>query len=803
MQRAFRVTSLLGFIAIVCSATAQTSAHTNKANWKLSDRFSAEFTNRLVGTLTVTPNFINDTDTFWYSWKDAKGTRFMIVDPRARTKKLLFDSSKMAALLSEQLKKPYDYTTLPISVVVFSKDSKSFTFVADETNFEYTLATETLVNKGKVPAPRVPRQPGAAVGGQRRGGGGSGGQRPPGAPADPNDYRSFSPDKKSYVYGQGYNLYFVDTADEKNPVQLSKDGERYYGFGRSGGVFGGDQTVEPAADRKVSVNVSWSKDSKYFFVTRSDSRKVSELFLVDNLAEPRPKLQTYKYAMPGEPNVTQTEFWLFDRDKKAMHKVDTVKYKDGILLNNAWTEDNKKIRFTRRDRLQRHLEYCELDAATDKITVLLNEAIENGFLEQGSARYVKPGGDFVWWSERDGWGHAYLYDYSGKLKNRITEGPWRVDSISEIDEKRGLIWFKGVGKEPNENPYFHHTYRSRLDGRDLTLLDSGDAEHNSTLSPTKTFLVDTYSRVDLAPESVLRDDRGHVVLELEKPDLTALKEAGWKGAEVFSIKSADGVTDIYGDLWKPFDFDAKKKYPIILNVYPGPQTESVASTFSAFSTTQRLANLGFIVIQVGNRGGNPQRSKAYHSYGYYNLRDYGLEDKKLAVEELAAKYSWIDQDRVGIFGHSGGGFMSSAALLVPPYNEFFKVAVSSSGNHDNNIYNQNWSEQHHGLKEVKAADGTEKFEIHVPTNIEVAANLKGNLLLVTGDMDNNVHPANTIRLANALIKAGKRFDFMLMPGKQHGYADLQPYFTQLLMEYFAEHLLGDYYRGSAEIKVKG
>ncbi|MEI7986848.1 MAG: prolyl oligopeptidase family serine peptidase, partial [Armatimonadota bacterium] len=327
-------------------------------------------------------------------------------------------------------------------------------------------------------------------------------------------------------------------------------------------------------------------------------------------------------------------------------------------------------------------------------------------------------------------------------------------------------------------------------------------------------------------------------------------------------KSDDGVVDIYGNMWKPFDFDPKKKYPIILNIYPGPQTESVTSTFNPITSNQSLAQLGFIVIQIGNRGGSPQRSNAYHSYGYYNLRDYGLADKKSGVEQLAAKHSWIDIDRVGIYGHSGGGYMTAAALLLPPYNEFFKVGVSSSGNHDNNIYNSNWSEQHHGLKqttslfdtgssssttktpedwatevttdpldamlfeqgqvktqdkkvddkkvddkktEVKKEDDQKniKFEIKVPTTVELAPNLVGKLLLTTGDMDNNVHPANTVRLVNALIKANKRFDYMVFPGQPHGYGTMQPYFQQMSMEYFAEFLMGDNTRRSAEMKNKG
>ena len=381
-----------------------------------------------------------------------------------------------------------------------------------------------------------------------------------------------------------------------------------------------------------------------------------------------------------------------------------------------------------------------------------------------------------------------------------------------------------------------------LDGTGFALLDAGNATHDSRLSPNKKWIVDNSSRIDLVPTAVLRDATGKLVMDLETMDVSRLKELGWKPPETFQTKAADGVTDIYGNMWKPFDFDSTKKYPIIANVYPGPQTESVTFPFSPTAVPQQLAQLGFIVIQIGNRGGSPQRSQEYQGFSYYNLRDYALADKKAGIEQLAARYKWIDLDRVGIYGHSGGGFLTAAAMLLPPYNEFFKVGVSESGNHDNNIYNQNWSEQYHGLKvdrEGQRADGraagrspgwrpvghatatassgssvrrrraalldgsiadgdtTNAFQIHVPTTVELAPNLKGNLLLETGDMDNNVHPANTIRLVNALIKANKRFDFMILPGKPHGYGDMVPYTNRLMFEYFAEHLLGDYYRKDA------
>src|SRR5262245_10574035 len=297
---------------------------------------------------------------------------------------------------------------------------------------------------------------------------------------------------------------------------------------------------------------------------------------------------------------------------------------------------------------------------------------------------------------------------------------------------------------------------ANLDTGDIKLLNPGNASHAVQMNDKSTFFIDTFSRVDQAPESALYDVAGAKVMDLEKADVTALLEAGFKYPEPFAVKADDGQTDLYGTMYKPFDFDPAKKYPAILYVYPGPQTESVTKTFSPRNANVALANVGFIVIEVGNRGGNPSRSKWYHNYGYGNLRDYGVPDKKAAVEQLAKKYAWIDLDRVGIYGHSGGGFMTAAAMFGFP--DFFKVGISESGNHDNSIYNRWWSEKHDGVKEV-VKDDKVTFEYDIDKNQDIAKNLKGHLLLMTGDIDNNVHPSNTYRVVDALIKANKRFDF--------------------------------------------
>jgi len=398
-------------------------------------------------------------------------------------------------------------------------------------------------------------------------------------------------------------------------------------------------------------------------------------------------------------------------------------------------------------------------------------------------------GDLIWWSERDGWAHLYRYGADGAVKNRLTEGPWSVRYVTGVDEDNDRIFFQANAREDGEDPYYQHTYRVGFDGSGLRLLNSGSYDHRSSMNESTRYFVDNFSRVDTTPKAVLRDADGRVVAELAEADFSRLFEAGYTFPEPYTVKAADGITDLYGVIYKPFDFDSTNVYPLVQYVYPGPQTEAVSKSFSTNRYETALAQFGMIVVTVGNRGGHPARFKWYHNYGYGNLRDYGLADKKAAAEQLAYRHDWIDLDRIGIYGHSGGGFMSTAAMLVYP--DFFKVAVSSAGNHTNEIYNRNWSEKHHGIEEVESDSGDVSFDYDIASNPELANNLKGHLLLTTGDVDNNVHPANTIRMADALIKANKRFDFFLFPGQRHGFGSMSDYWFWLRAEYFVEHLLGD------------
>jgi dipeptidyl-peptidase-4 len=647
-------------------------------------------------------------------------------------------------------------------------------------------------------------------------------------------WASLSPDEKTIVFARGHNLFMMDAAnyalaqkkaDDRaiKEAQLTTDGEEHYGYARTMKEDAKKQYQTQEKDRKdyrvPAIGVAWSKDSKKFAVERQDERKVADLWVINSLSNPRPTLETYRYGMPGEENQPQSEILVFDIAARSRVKVKADRFKDQSVsiasdritsqerenekIVDKWLSDTSdRLYFERSSRDRHKLDVCVADTATGDVKVVIEERL-NTYIDtqplhlinsadrgsndkNGSKESAK---DILFWSERDGWGHWYRYDQNGKLLAQITSGEYTCQDIAGIEEKAHVLYVNACGREPGEDPYFTHLYRINMDGSGLKLLNPGDALHAVGMNDGAKYFVDNCSRVNAAPVSQLRDADGRDLADLETMDVSALIEAGYKFPEPFKVKADDGITDLYGVMYKPFDFDPNKRYPIIAYVYPGPQTESVTKTFSPRSANVALAQCGFIVIEVGNRGGNPQRSKWYHNFGYGNLRDYGLADKKHAIEQLAIKYPYIDMERVGIYGHSGGGFMSTAAMLVYP--DFFKVAFSESGNHENNIYNRWWSESHHGVREVTDKDGKTTWEYSIDKNSDIAKNLKGHLMLVTGDIDDNVHPANTLRLANALIRANKRFDFFMLPGQRHAYGDMSDYNFWLRADYFCKYLLGD------------
>ena len=594
---------------------------------------------------------------------------------------------------------------------------------------------------------------------------------------------------------------------------LTTDGIEYFSYA-SDGFSENNVDKEKNKNKRKSVFAYWSPNSKHFVSERTDNRKVKDLWVINSLSDPRPTLETYKYQMPGDKESPVDHVYIFDVASQSGKEMGLSLFKDQNIsvwadpgkINTRdddfrplkWLGINDKFYFTRTSRDLKKVDVCVADVASGTVKPLIEERF-NTYIETRRLGLVNDGKEFIQWSERDGYAHFYLYDENGKLKNQITSGTYHVENILAIDDAKRVLYFSANGKESGEDPYYLHAYKVNFDGSGLKLLNPGEFEHATNMNDGKNFFVDNYSRVNATPKSTLYASDGRKIIDLETSDFSSLLSAGYKFPQVFKVKADDGITDIYGVMYKPFDFDSTKKYPVIEYVYPGPQTEAVNKTFGrGMDRTERLAQLGFVVITMGNRGGHPSRSKWYHNYGYGNLRDYGLADKKATAEQLADRYPFIDINRVGIHGHSGGGFMSTAAMLVYP--DFFKVAVSSSGNHDNSVYNRWWSEQHHGVKETIGDKGDTSFIYNIEKNQDLVKNLKGHLMLSTGDIDNNVHPANTTRVANALIKANKRFDLVILPGQRHGYGDMVEYFFWRMADYFTEHLMGDKTARSVDIE---
>ncbi|MEZ4423155.1 MAG: DPP IV N-terminal domain-containing protein [Gemmatimonadota bacterium] len=807
------------------------------ANYALAARFAPYRISELVGDTRVDPQWIRNGDRFWYEWEDSDGKDFLLVDPARGTRQQIFDRDRIAAELTRLTRDPWDAQHLPIRNIRFVDDN-TLQFEVETSQDEEIVEADTARGQDE----------------QRQG------QRRPRtrkevmyfeydvdtrtlrrlddyeAPDRHPAWASVSPDTSWVVFSRHFDLWMMswdeyrkildarrgktgeeaDSAEagvQVEEIRLTTDGEEHYSWGFAGRGDNDDETLKEY-DKRQRSGVSWSHDARWLALTRQDRREVGDLWVIHSTGNERPQLETYKYDMPGEENVTQTELWVFDLEARAPKKIDDTPWKDqrmGVFDDpestggggffgggggngseeipiTRWLSDqNDELYFWRRSRDQHRVDVLSADPATGQVRVVIEERL-NTYVEHQDPHRLD-NGDLLWWSEQDGWAHLYRYGADGTLRAQLTSGPWHVDELVGVDEARGFAYLVANGREAGEDPYYRHLYRVGLNGGGVTLLNPGDADHDVEMSESRRWFVDNHSRVDTTPAVALFDAAGRKVLDLETADLSRLEAAGYRMPEPYHVKAADGVTDLYGVMYKPYDFDSTRVYPVVAYVYPGPQTESVAKSFSLAPYEQGLAQFGFVVVTIGNRGGHPARSKWYHNYGYGDLRDYGLDDKKAALEQLGARHAFIDLERVGIYGHSGGGFMSTAAMLVYP--DFFKVAVSSSGNHNNDVYNQNWSEKHHGVKEVEGDDGEVTFEYDIPKNSDLAANLKGHLLLTTGDVDNNVHHAGTHRMAEALIRAGKRFDFFVFPGQRHGYGNMSDYWYWLRAEYFVRHLLGD------------
>ena len=737
-----------------------------KANYKLAERYKKH---EIVGvsgnSMAIYPEFINDSDRFWYSFSDSNGKRYYYVDPAKKLKRLLFDNDELVAQISKETRKAYNSKDLSLQSIEFDKKERSFTFEFDGAKYRYTVKTGK-VEKIDSLQPWSGRE----------------------------SWMKYSPDSLYILYCKNHNLYVMgnkDKGQDSTEVQLTFDAEKNFTFAKE----------MDDSDGEVETVAEWFKDSKKIYAVREDARKVKDLYLVNSLSQPRPTLKTYKYDMPGDKEISQSELLVIDVETKKITKFNIDRWQDQYFEVLYVSKDSERIYFERTNRAYNEKELCVINVLTGEVKVLIHE-VDKPFMDfkMVSISFLNDGKDIVYRSERSGWGHYYLYDGEGNLKNEITSGDWVAGPICEIDTVGRALYFYALGKDENIDPYYYTLCRASLDKpNSVEQLTFDNVTHAVDWSKTFNYFIDTYQRVDLEPHVVLRNRHGKKIMDLEKADISRIKEMGWKAPERFKVKAADGVTDLYGVMWKPFDFDSTKHYPIISSVYPGPFYEYVPTQFDFIhGRNTQLAQLGFIVIAVGHRGGSPMRGKYYHTYGFGNLRDYPLADDKYAIEQLADRYPYIDATRVGIFGHSGGGFMATTAICTYP--DFYKAAVSAAGNHDNYIYNKWFTETHNGATEEKKVvkdsvngDRTEyTYKFRVNTNINLAKNYKKGLLLVTGDMDDNVHPAHTYRMIDALIKAGKNFDMLVLPGQDHGFSGAaELFFERKLWAHFAKYLLGD------------
>ena len=777
-------------------------------NYALAERFSAKRVGQMVFSTTVKPEWFRNGNRFLYTWKTSEGTNYYIAEPATGTVKPVFDMEKLAMQITEIVKDPFEARHLPIrnlridpendNVLKFdiqSSQEKKDTSKNAKTekltyHFKYDITSKKLTFNTKDEDAKYP------------------------------EWANVSPDGLVGVYMKNSNLFYMDTLNMRKAAKDPKDStlvehritsDGFKDFCYAAGNYAGN-TVTDTTKRVFPFDLAWSPDSKHFAVMRWDMRPVKDFWVINSLSSPRPTLETYKYQMPGEPGPLG-HLYIFNANDWSSHQVKINAFKDQDLSlqtapgtvktsfnefdNYTWLGDNSGFYLNRLSRDLKRLDICYVGIGSDSTKTVLSERM-NTYVESRPLRIIDNGRKMIHWSERNGWANLYLYNADGTLIRNLTEGAYHVDDVLAVNEKEGYVLFRACGKEKGENPYQMHVYSVSLQGGEPKLLDMPDMTIDAIAKEDGKYFIANYSRVDYKPASALYDAKGRKVCDLGEADFSLLFAAGYKFPERFTVKAADGITDLYGAIYKPFDFDSTKVYPICDYVYPGPQVEANNIEWSrGFTRTDRLAQLGFIVITVGNRGGHPDRSKWYHNYGYGNLRDYGLEDQKYAIQQLGAKYPWIDLGRVGIHGHSGGGFMSTAAILKYP--DFFKAAVSCAGNHDNNIYNRWWSEQHHGIQEkIEAGDTT--FVYSIETNPQIAKNLKGHLMLVHGDIDNNVHPANTIRVVNALIRANKRFDMLILPGQRHGFGDMNEYFFWRMADYYCEWLMGASERHEVDIK---
>ena len=728
------------------------------ADYAHAEQFMGYNTTPLVFGTTGRAGWMAD-GRFWYRVVRQDGPEFVIVDPSkggARTP--AFDRTKLAAGLSEALVagggKAVEGSRLPFQTIDLSADNKTISFTASVKRWKCTLADYKCATDSK-----------------------------------PQTDSVLSPDKKRAAFIRNYNLWVRNVATGAE-TQVTTDGVKDFGYAT-------DNAGWVHSDKAILV---WSPDSKKIATFQQDQRGVGEMYLV-NTAVGHPKLEAWKYPLPGDDVVTTIQRVVIDVDRKKVVRLkiapdqhrstlcDDVECRGGEWADIQWSPDASHLAFvsTSRDHKQERLR--DADTATGVVREVMEEAASTQF-ESGDGKVnwqvLWKSDQFLWFSERSGWGHLYLRDWkSGKQIGAVTSGDWPVRQVLRVDENEKVIYFLAAGREQGRDPYFSHLYKVGFDGSGLKLLTPEDANHDISISASGCCFVDSFSKPDVPPVTVLRDLDGKLIATLEKADISKLQATGWKPPTPITVKARDGQTDLYGLMYQPTKIDAARKYPIVNHIYPGPQGGSVGSrNFSAaLGDAQALAELGFVVIEVDGMG-NPTRSKAFHDAYYANMGDNTLPDQIAAMKQIAARYPYVDLDRAGIYGHSGGGFATADAMFRYP--DFFKVGISEAGNHDNRDYEDDWGERYQGLLK-KNADGTTNYDDQANENI--AKNLKGHLLLAHGTMDTNVPPYNTLLVVDALIKANKDFDLIMLPNRSHGFGN-EPYMVRRRWDYFVKYLLG-------------
>jgi dipeptidyl aminopeptidase/acylaminoacyl peptidase len=748
--------------AIALNAHAQQGKIFTAADYQRAERVMGYNTDPLIERKGMRPTWLPD-DRYYYRTPVAEGNQFILANPAKGTKGAAFDHKKLAAALSTATGKDYNAAGLPFQAFSFSANGKGIIFQVDskQYKFENNVVTPdtTTIQEANLTGARG-----------RRGAGGNGNE-------------IISPNKQKAAFIKDFNLWVRDVKTGQQ-TQLTTNGEKDNGYAT-------DNAGWAQSERPILI---WSPDSKKIATFQQDERKVNDMYLVPTNVG-APKLRAWKYPLPGDVEIPMLTRVIINVDNPKVIKLQCAPDPHRSTLSDDikggagwadvyWSDDATKLVFASTNRDHKEEKVRMADAETGAVREIFEETVKTQF-ESGWAavnwRYLSKTNEILWFSERDNWGHLYLYDATtGKLKNQVTKGQWVLTNVVKVDEKNRIIYFTANGLD-TENPYFSKLCKIGFDGKSFTILTPGPGTHTASLSPMGKFIVDTYSKPNVPPVTVLRNMQGKQIAELETTDVSKLEATGWKPVIPFSVKAHDGTTDIYGLMWVPKNLDPAKKYPVIDYIYPGPQGGSIGSWgFAAASRDNNaLAELGFIVIAIEGTS-NPLRSKSFHDMSYGNMADNTLSDQVTGIKQLAAKYPYIDLDKVGIWGHSGGGFATAGAMFRFP--DFFKVGIAESGNHENLNYEDNWGERYNGL--VANADYAAQ------ANQSLAKNLKGKLMLVHGLMDDNVPPQNTLLVVEALEKANKSFDLVLFPNIAHGYGTYSNYMMRRRWDYFIKNLMG-------------